>query len=194
VLLLDGQTFADGAFQPNGSLPEMAYQDTLQITSATLPTGSPVLVRLAKTTVATVDGVGADMEFTSSFQATAITNGLSTVEPELLASGIVFQGSLSGFNTFVTPYNNVQSQTLSLHVGDTLQIGGYLDIWQGADAHSWISASGNASQTLEIDVLTPGASYSSASGTTYAIADPEPATSSLLALAIPFLGRRRPRS
>ena len=170
------------------SLPNMAYQDTLTLVSATLPVGTPVSVLLTNITTGTITGPQGTQEenqITSSFQATDNpAGGGSTLEPELL-----FSTTLSGTNTA----NDTRSQTLNLSIGDMVVIGGYLDTNFGAGTGSG-TATATASQTFEFSVLTPGSSYTSASGTVYAAATPEPASLSLLALAVPFLARRRARA
>jgi len=129
------------------------WYDTLTFTSNTLPNGTPVDINLSYSLNSLVGGNGQ-----------ASVSSYYTANGSILADFIHcnFSCGASG-----SPYQTGSTLTSAL-VGYPFTIGGLLD-------YSVYAGGGNSTATLDvshtalfgIDVLTPGASYSAASGTVY---------------------------
>jgi hypothetical protein len=147
-----------------GGGADVFFQDTLTVTSATLPAGTPVQIQVACVYYGSItpgatsgsDGDGTDSS--ASVGLTVRPNG-----PTATASGTV--GAFNQTNTISVIANTTVGFNNFILV-PTLSASG--DASNGGDAASFSGSvsAGIASQTY-VDVLTPGASYTSASGTVY---------------------------
>ena len=142
----------------------VSFQDTLTITSATLPAGTPVQVQITCVYNGSITpGVGSGWDSTSS----SASVGLTVRENGMGSNPNTFNGTVGGAN---------QTNTLlfiaQVTVGDnnliilpSITANGSVNNQDGAPFSGSVSAS-ISSQTY-VDVLTPGAGYTSASGTVY---------------------------
>ena len=151
-----------------GGAPIADYSDTLTITSATLPNGTPVILR-----------------FTLSLFGGVVQDGIATAS----VTGRLNVNRQLADNPFVTV--DVSGQTVAT-VDVTNQVGGQVVILGGLYASGTVNANalaaGQADQwqitggllgaydslLTKIDMLTPGAGYTSASGTFYLATSSQP--------------------
>jgi hypothetical protein len=157
----------------------LAWNDELTITGS-LPSGSPVTLLFT---------VNLGVDYTSIRSGGGVGRGnyastLFEVSPPFSPNRVDL---LSSYISGVTHDDQTGSLMWTSYVGDTIPISQTLHVssWveapvPGAYAKRIVDASNTA--TLEIEVLTPGASYVSASNHTYGAATPvpEPVTSLLL--------------
>ncbi len=162
--------------------------DTLLIVSSTLPQGTPVDLELTNSTFSVVSAGAA---------------GPGTPQDANVLSLMVLSGTRSGdpagtqaqiFNDSLNPVNNLQivKRDITGYVGETLQLSEELVLVATASS-SFLntgvhSSTADASDTAAafVDVLTPGATYVTASGINYSspVATPEPATSLFVLMGI----------
>ena len=155
--------------------PVAQYYDQLHITSSTLANGTPVTMMFTEDFLGSASFVdpdgGGDANITDNLQ---VSDG----------------GGPVSINLFLT--NGGETEIVTSYVGDYLSIEGQLFAFGGAWANyngaplitSTFQYSGQSS-TL-IDILTPGASYTAASGTVYGsdLSAPEPGTWMLALIAL----------
>lgn len=163
-----------------GGEPLISYRDQLVVTSTTLPIGTPVAISFSFS-----------FGGTSSFVSAPPPESPSTAE---IAAGFTLWNGLGSYDwRFTSPGSYVETSTAA--VGSILQIEGALFASGYADS-SW--PSGDSSFTFSdpttefIDVSTPGAFLTAASGHGYstrrAIAVPEPGALGLFGLGAAFMG------
>lgn len=159
---------------------EVGFGDVLTFSSSTLPAGTPVSYRVTAT-----------LDDRLSYTATdpSVANGCNpSIQGAELQTDI---GTIWGSACHAT--SRTISQVLTSTVGGTALIVEYLYADSRADDQPGIGfdqATVNASDTarLFVQVLTPGATYSSASGTTYDASAPEPASLALLGVGLLGIG------
>jgi hypothetical protein len=157
----DGNGYGAGFDSAVGGGEDVMFQDTLTITTSTLPMGTPVQVQIAcvyNGSITPGTGYGNDTTTSSASVGLAwsIPGNNSSVSGPV---GGVNQTNTISFVANVAVGNNNLVITPSIYATGTAdnQFGGY---FVGSVTASIVS------QTY-VDVLTPGASYTSASGTVY---------------------------
>jgi len=140
---------------------DVEFQDTLTITSATLPPGTPVQVQMACVYNGSITpGAGGGWDFTRSSGWV----GLAFSGPAAYGSVSGPIGGVNQTNT-ISLVANVAVGYANLIIVPSIYAFGYANNQDGAYFVGSVTTS-IASQTY-VDVLTPGASYTSASGTVY---------------------------
>lgn len=174
-------TVASGVFQG-------FWNDTLTITSKTLPLGSQVNLMATMSIHADIycTSVNASVQALGAF--TVVPGTVGGVPPIILSSNLcnsLFQES--------------QRETFTAFVGESVLVGGQLSLLASAYALNGqpsVVAVDPPASGFFIDSLTPGASYVTASGHSYS-STPEPGTLVLLGSGMPtlfYVVRRRRRS
>ncbi len=139
--------------------PVVFFMDTLTITSATLPPGTPVAVQFA------LRSAGYITPGASGGPGNATTSS-ATVR---LDSGSFFQGILVPMNGTLS--TNTSMTTANLTVGSTINfvssIGALTTAASNADPGFVGAVNTDISSQVYVDVLTAGVNYSAASGTVY---------------------------
>jgi hypothetical protein len=148
-------------FQPDvGTGPDVDFQDELTLTSAALPAGTPVQIQFVCVASGYITpGSGVAFHETASSAYVKLYDAYANVQPVTTTIG-----------------GNYETNTISLtqtnrSVGYTFTFGVWINANGEADDSDGKAFSGSVSTEITVktyvNVLTPGASYTSASGTVY---------------------------
>lgn len=151
-----------------GASGSLEWGDTITIQSDTLPLGTPVQLQAALSLHRSLSGSPGTVVYASAYGP----------------FGLSIYDSLSAPN----PVQSV-SKLVSTQVGSVLSLSGWMYFNAGGTSEGpGISALMDAWNTsrFTLEVLTPGAGYSSASGLGYAV--PEPGTATLLGIGVAVAG------
>jgi len=179
----DSKTLADGPVRLSGDIGRGnfggKFQDQISIVSSTLPEFTPVVI-VATLTLHSLESIACES-----------ADCLNASDAQAYASLDVF-GSLAQVSAALPNFPSSQApetlfEYMFTFVGDTIDIHGYLGVdatAQGVTDGSTAKAITDAVDTASffIDVITPGVSYTTASGTAYFTPTPvpEPSTITLL--------------
>ena len=152
----------------DSSLPLVYFYDTLQITSATLPVGTPVLLQLSSVYDGMVTPAGRIVDPNNSSAGTQASVWASLVNLQWgFANAPATNGPVGG-----ALQTNVLALTINASVGDAVPfVAGVTISAEAYDGDMRSAFSGAISvgvtNVVYVDVLTPGAGYTSASRTVY---------------------------
>ena len=196
----DSQTLEEGPVHLSGDIGRGnfggKFQDQISIVSSTLPEFTPVVI-VATLTLHSLESIACE-----SADCLNASDALAYASLDVFGSQAQLSAALPNFPSSQAP--ETLFEYMFTFVGDTLDIHGYLGVdatAQGVTDGSTAKAITDAVDTASffIDVLTPGASYTTASGTAYFTPTPVPEAStvtllgSVLMLAV-FRIFRRDRS
>ena len=180
----------------------IAWTDTITIVSSTLAPGTAVSLRFTLSLHGSL-GVSGDnlaaahiQDANSADVVATLSPGVQLATPLVESGGIVQGGTFDGNPNF--PAGDFTTIGLAF-VGTPFTISGSMDGLTQANTEASANTSDvtsflNAMNTAEtfIDILTPGASLQSASGSTYdRVSVPEPSTLALSVATLILVGRRR---
>ena len=171
-----------------GALGRYSWSDDITITSATLASGTPVDFRVTEQLLTfgmgTVGGGVSVISHSINYQGGSLLSSQFVIAPPGYMDPTQCIGSCS----------DSESYDLNLFVGQTINLAGLL----GLDAQARALALGlpgfsstqiNGAGSMFLDSLTPGASYITASGVTYASSVASvPESSTLILLAVGLVG------
>jgi hypothetical protein len=192
----------DAGYTASGGTARLrdAWSDDFTITSATLAAGTPVQLRLTVTIDGSIraldpDGVQNSAEGAARLVAAFHYGGWDApwiTGVDVLRGG--YMGGNHGYGDFDVAASN--TTIINATVGQALNLVGDMGISYGQSnglgARAWYSGSAEGNARFHVDMLTPEASYATASGASYAT--PIPATWGLLLTGLGMAGaffRRR---
>lgn len=177
-----------------------AWSDLFTIQSATLAAGTPVQLQLTvrlDVSMSALDPDGAAGDAAANARTAAAFHFGGWDAPWITGLDL-HAGSGTASSVVDGVYSN--STFVNAAVGQTLHLVGDLTVAynqrNSGGARGWFSGQSDATATFFVDVLTPGAAYSTASNVSYAAPVPEPAHWALLSgglLVVAMLARRRRR-
>jgi hypothetical protein len=172
---------APGNFEAARGLETMSFSDT--VTFMGTP-GSLVDVLVTLTMVSSVGITGGSPSCNGGFGNFAQNAGYAAFGAGSL--------SISDVGTCQAPPVSPQTYTFQALAGTSIPVNGNLQVAAGVVSGDQLSGHADATLRFYLDVLTPGASYITDSGVSYAtVPIPEPGTLVLMSIGLAALYRRR---